>query len=99
MTSVPTGKCGPCCSVAATGRTAIHRAGLPSAKSGQWMSVQSRGGTAEVIERDISFSRFVFQQICLSANLQGSLLAGEDVATSGASYHGAKRSTESNHEP
>src|SRR6266702_2655106 len=64
MTSVPTGKCGPCCSVAATGRTAIHRAGLPSAKSGQWMSVQSRGGIVKVIERGISFSKFVFQQIC-----------------------------------
>src|SRR6478752_5571602 len=39
MTSVPTGKCGPCCSVAASGSTAIHRAGAAPETSGQWMSV------------------------------------------------------------
>src|ERR1700677_3654582 len=54
MTSVPTGKCGPCCSVAASGNTAIHRAAASPAKSGQWMSVQSRGGTVEVIELKVS---------------------------------------------
>ena len=63
MTSVPTGKCGPCCSVAASGSTAIHRAAAAPEISGQWMSVQSRGGTVEVIERSVSFG----------PDLQGSL--------------------------
>src|ERR1700684_2240268 len=59
MTSVPMGRCGPCCSVAASGKTAIHRAEASPAKSGQWMSVQSRGGTVEVIERKVSLQRFL----------------------------------------
>src|SRR5439155_20265564 len=58
MTSVPTGKCGPCCSVAASGNTAIHRAGASPDTSGQWMSVQSRGGRVEVIERNVSYARW-----------------------------------------
>src|SRR6516164_9617504 len=51
ITSVPSGKCGPCCSVAASGRTSIHRSSTETAKSGQWMSVQSRGGKVEFIEQ------------------------------------------------
>src|SRR5260370_28510397 len=58
MTSVPRGKCGPCCSVAASGRTAIHRATPAPEMSGQWMSVQSRGGSTELIERNVSLRRF-----------------------------------------
>src|SRR5258707_12391534 len=58
MTSVPTGKCGPCCSIAASGSTAIHRAGAAPETSGQWMSVQSRGGRAEVIERNVFLDEF-----------------------------------------
>ena len=50
MTSVSTGKCGPCCSVAASGNTAIHRAASALEITGQSMSVQSRGGSEEVIE-------------------------------------------------
>src|ERR1700733_7545917 len=56
MTSVPRGKCGPCCSVAASGKTAIHCPAASAAKSGQWMSVQSRGGTVAVIERRFSLN-------------------------------------------
>src|SRR5580698_11087018 len=57
MTSVPRGKCGPCCSVAASGNTAIHCAAAAGETSGQWMSVQSRGGGVEVIERNVFFRR------------------------------------------
>src|SRR6201997_3718260 len=58
MTSVPRGKCGPCCSVAASGSTAIQRAGSLAAISGQWMSVQSRGGRNEGIKRGVSLDAF-----------------------------------------
>ena len=34
MTSVPSGRCGPCCSVAASGSTAIQRAGRASGDVG-----------------------------------------------------------------
>src|SRR5579864_2951879 len=55
MISVPAGKCGPCCSVAASGRTAIHRSHPAPTRSGQWMSVQSRG-TLEVIDQAFSMA-------------------------------------------
>src|ERR1700687_3443007 len=90
MTSVPTGKGGPCCSVAASGRTAIHRAGAPAETSGQWMSVQSRGGSKEVIDRNV-FLRGVARSF---------VFMRKDASQRPiASYHGPERSTESNHEP
>src|ERR1700692_4415364 len=67
MTSVPTGKCGPCCSVAANGSTAIHRTGPVPAMSGQWMSVQSRGGSKEVIERNVSLDGLALYLYSVSA--------------------------------
>ncbi len=57
-TSVSSGRCGPCCSVAASGSTAIQRAASLLAISAQWMSVQSRGGTVEVIARSVSLNGF-----------------------------------------
>src|SRR3981081_1840006 len=58
MTSVPTGKCGPCCSVAASGSTAIHRSAAEGETSVLTMSVQSRGGGVAVIDRNVSFGQF-----------------------------------------
>ena len=50
MTSVPTGKCGPCCSVAASGNTAIQRAGwLPETIPATFLPVQSVGISTEHI--------------------------------------------------
>src|SRR5450432_1083471 len=71
ITSVPSGRCGPCCSVAASGNTAIHRAGSAPAKSGQWIPVQSRGGRRAAIER-----------MSLCADLQVGLYSCERTETS-----------------
>ncbi len=46
--STPSGRCGPCCSTAASGKTAIQRAVSPSAISGQVMSIQLRLGSINV---------------------------------------------------
>ena len=48
----------PVAAVAASGSTAIQRAASGPAISGQWISVQSRGGTVEAIERSVSLDEF-----------------------------------------
>src|SRR3954468_2340315 len=54
-TSVRSGRCGPCCSVAASGSTAIHRAASVLATSAQAIADQSRAG---MVARGISLHRF-----------------------------------------
>src|SRR5580704_7434838 len=93
MTSVPRGKCGPCCSVAASGNTAIHRPAADPAISGQWMSAQSRGGSREVIEPNVSLDGFALYLYSVPAR------AFTPKTGHAASHHGPERSTESNHEP
>src|SRR5215469_1790985 len=52
--STPSGRWGPCCSVAASGRTAIHRAVSDAVKSLQFISVHSRFGNIVVRPRQAS---------------------------------------------
>src|SRR5215510_883805 len=63
--SVSSGRCGPCCSVAPSGSTAIQRSVSVFARSDRWISDQSRGGTGELMD-----------EAFLWAELQGSLLDG-----------------------
>jgi len=64
MLSVPSGRCGPCCSVAAKGNTAIHRAGVAPDSCGQRKVAQSRDESIGVMA-----------SIFLSARAQG-IVAG-----------------------
>src|SRR5919108_81014 len=50
--STPSGRCGPCCSTAASGSTAIHRPVSAPDRSVQVISVQSRFGTNWVAEAE-----------------------------------------------
>src|SRR5215204_3379078 len=52
--STPSGRCGPCCSTAATGSTAIQRAVSAPAKSCQVISSQSRFGSMRSCPRDLA---------------------------------------------
>src|SRR5215212_768207 len=51
--STPSGRCGPCCSTAATGSTAIQRAVSAPPKSCQVISSQSRFGSMRSCPRDL----------------------------------------------
>src|SRR5690348_288589 len=85
MMSVPSGRCGPCCSVAASGSTAIQRAGSVVPISGQRMAVQSRGGVGRILVYALE------ALVCVRP--------GTELASPKPAYHEPERPTESNYEP
>src|SRR5205085_5003384 len=52
MVSVPSGRCGPCCSVAANGNTAMTPCAPSPDSSGQVLAAQSRTGFFSLIAAD-----------------------------------------------
>src|SRR5215470_14497295 len=57
--STPSGRCGPCCSVAASGSTAIQPAVAGPAKSGQVISAHSRFGSVVMQPRQARSARLL----------------------------------------
>src|SRR5215471_5572804 len=83
--STPSGRCGPCCSVAANGSTAIQRAVSAAPKSAQVISDHSRFGNVAMRPRQpqpaaLSFEVYQENEFMRSASVFASLITAMTTA-------------------